>query len=253
MSTAPQITRVVHDLRRRRLTVARVEKLAPGMRRVVLRGKELAGFTSLGFDDHVKLFFFTGTGGTEMRDFTPRRFDAAAGELWIDFYLHQAGPAAEWAANAVTGVSLEVGGPKRSAVVSPVGIDEHVLIGDETALPAIARRLEELTAGSIARVFIEVDDAEAWRDYPLPRCREVVWVNRGAGPAEPAGCLIEALRAAGFPPARRYFWVAMETQAARAVRRFLNAERGVDKPWIKAAGYWQRAKAGAHERIAEDE
>src|SRR5690242_12996354 len=74
MSAAPQVTRVVHELKRRRLTVARVEKLAPGMRRVVLRGKELAGFTSLGFDDHVKLFFFN-AGVTEMRDFTPRRFD----------------------------------------------------------------------------------------------------------------------------------------------------------------------------------
>lgn len=253
MSAAPQVTRVVHELKRRRLTVARVEKLSPGMRRVVLRGKELAGFTSLGFDDHVKLFFFTGSGGTEMRDFTPRRFDAAAGELWIDFFLHQAGPAAEWAANAVTGVSLEVGGPKRSAVVSSTGIDEHVLIGDETALPAIARRLEELGAAAAARVFIEVDDADEWRGFALPAGHPVVWVSRAADPAGPAQRLIETLRDADLAPLRRWFWVAMETQAARAVRRYLHDERGIDKPWIKAAGYWQRAKTGTHENIADDE
>jgi NADPH-dependent ferric siderophore reductase len=110
MNAAPQVTRVRHDLRRRKLVVSRVETLAPGMRRVVLRGAELAGFTSLGFDDHVKLFFFTGGSEKEMRDFTPRRFDAAAGELWIDFFLHQAGPAAAWAARAVAGQSLEGAG-----------------------------------------------------------------------------------------------------------------------------------------------
>ena len=253
MNAAPQVTRVVHELKRRRLTVARVETIAPGMRRVVLRGKELAGFASPGFDDHVKLFFFTGSNGTEMRDFTPRHFDAAAGELWIDFFLHQAGPAAAWAANAVTGLSLEVGGPKRSAIVSTDGIDEHVLIGDETALPAIARRLEELDAGSATRVFIEVDDAAQWRDYPLPRCREVVWVSRAPEPGTAAQRIIEALRDAALSPERRYFWIAMESQAARAVRRYLHDERGIDKPWIKAAGYWQRARTGSHEHIAEDE
>lgn len=253
MSATPQVTRVVHELKRRRLTVARVEKVAPGMRRVVLRGKDLAGFTSPGFDDHVKLFFFTGSNGTEMRDFTPRRFDPATGELWIDFFLHQAGPAAEWAANAVTGISLDVGGPKRSVVVSTEGIAEHVLIGDETALPAIARRLEELATGASARVFIEVDHADEWREYPLPPGHEVVWVSRAPEPALPAQRIIEVLRDVDLSPSRGYFWVAMETQAARAVRRHLHDERGIDKPWIKAAGYWQRAKTGAHERIAEDE
>jgi len=252
MNAAPQVTRVRHDLRRRKLVVSRVETLAPGMRRVVLRGAELAGFTSLGFDDHVKLFFFTGSSEKEMRDFTPRRFDAAAGELWIDFFLHQAGPAAAWAARAVAGQSLEVGGPKGSAILSPDGIDEHVLIGDETALPAIARRLEELGPTSAARVFIDVDDAAEWRDFPLPGGHEVVWVSRGAEPAAPAQALIAALGATLFAPARRFFWVAMETQSARAVRHHL-LERGVDRHWIKAAGYWQRAKAGAHERIADDE
>jgi NADPH-dependent ferric siderophore reductase len=251
MNAAPQVTRVRHDLRRRKLVVSRVETLAPGMRRVVLRGAELAGFTSLGFDDHVKLFFFTGGSEKEMRDFTPRRFDAAAGELWIDFFLHQAGPAAAWAARAVAGQSLEVGGPKGSAILSPDGIDEHVLIGDETALPAIARRLEEL-AGHPVRVFVEVTDAAVWRDFPLPGGQEVVWVSRGAEPADPAQSLISTLAAAEFPAARRYFWVAMETQSARAVRRCL-LDRGVDRHWIKAAGYWQRARPGTHERIADDE
>jgi len=48
-------------------------------------------------------------------------------------------------------------------------------------------------------------------------------------------------------------WVAVETQAARAIRRYLRDERGIDKKWIKAAGYWQRGAVGAHERISDDD
>ena len=91
----PRITRVRHELKRRALTVARVERVPLNMVRVVLNGEELEGFISLGFDDHIKVFF-----PTAMRDFTPRRLDADAGELWIDIFLHDGGPAASWAAQA---------------------------------------------------------------------------------------------------------------------------------------------------------
>ena len=74
---APRIERVRHELKRRQLTVARVERYAPQMLRVVFTGEQLDGFTSLGFDDHVKLFF----AGGAMRDFTPRRYDARTREL----------------------------------------------------------------------------------------------------------------------------------------------------------------------------
>jgi NADPH-dependent ferric siderophore reductase len=53
-----------------------VERLAAKMVRIVFGGQELEQFTSLGFDDHVKLFFPAGE--KLMRDFTPRRFDAVA-------------------------------------------------------------------------------------------------------------------------------------------------------------------------------
>ncbi|MGA8357507.1 MAG: siderophore-interacting protein, partial [Xanthobacteraceae bacterium] len=48
--------RVRHEPRRRTLTVRQVETIAAHMVRVTLSG-DLEGFTSLGFDDHVKLFF----------------------------------------------------------------------------------------------------------------------------------------------------------------------------------------------------
>jgi NADPH-dependent ferric siderophore reductase len=258
VSSAPDTRRVRHEARRRNLQVARIEKLAPKMLRVVLQGEELKGFTSLGFDDHVKLFFVAGEdsradSAAAMRDFTPRWFDAEAGELWIDFFLHEAGPAASWASRVAVGQSLTVGGPRGSFVISLEGIDSHVLIGDETALPAIGRRLSQLPAGASALAVIETDAGSA--GYPLESkaSLQVVRIARTAVSAAPASQLINALRAVQFPAGRCFVWVAAESQVARAIRRYLTDERGIDKRWVKAAGYWQRGATGVHDNIADED
>jgi NADPH-dependent ferric siderophore reductase len=271
MNEGPRVERVRHELKRRKLTVARVERLPPRMVRIVLTGEELRGFWSPGFDDHVKLFFpiadRTGTtaitsdpsipapvGGAAgaMRDFTPRRFDAETGELWIDFFLHEGGPAAAWAAQARAGQFLEIGGPKGSAVVAADGIDAHVLIGDETALPAINRRLEELPSSARTLVVVELD-AGAERPLLVNRAAmDVAWVARNEDGGPPAHEIIAALRKLTFPPGRCYVWIAAESRSARAIRGHLCGERRLDRKWIKAAGYWQRGSAGTHDRIPED-
>lgn len=253
MSEAPRIERVRHELRRRRLDVLRVERIAPLLTRVVLGGDELQGFTSLGFDDHVKLFFPARAGGEPaMRDFTPRRYDPAKGELTIDFFVHEAGPAADWSREARVGDMLTVGGPKGSAVIALEGIDAHVLIGDETAIPAIARRLEELPAGTPAVVFVESGTTTPWLDLPAATGVQVHWVAREPAGQPPASALIEALRRRGAFAPRTFFWIAGESRTARALRSYLRAERGVDLAWIKASGYWQRGAPGAHEKIGDD-
>lgn len=259
LSSAPQVTRIRHEIRRRVLDVARVERIAPQMVRIVLTGPALEGFTSLGFDDHVKLFFppqaANGTPAApdarpEARDFTPRHYDAGGGELWIDFFLHEAGPATSWASRARPGDTLEVGGPKGSAVLSPDGIDLHLMVGDETAIPAIARRLAELPAGTRALVVTELDETEGWPDFSSAAQFEVIRVPRGAS-NEPAGALIERLRTMELPATGCFVWVALESQAARALRRYFTTERGVAKEWIKASAYWQRGDIGKHERIED--
>src|SRR5512146_1203066 len=243
----PSIVRVRHEAKRRNLTVTRLERLAPTMLRTVLGGAELAGFTSLGFDDHVKLFFPEGQAAPVMRDFTPRHYDAATGELWIDFYLHETGPAATWASQVKVGQILTVGGPRGSAVISLEGIDSHVLIGDETALPAIGRRLAELPASSSALVLRESDGGA--QGYPLQSraALRVVEVARAPQSTVPAQEIIDTLRSLTLPAGRCFVWVATESQAARAIRRYLTDERGLDRHWIKAAGYWQRGASGTHD------
>ena len=103
------ITRVRRDTRRRTLTVTAVERITPGMARIHFASPDLHDFASLAADDHVKLFFPVAGGAspggeTPMRDYTPRRFDARAGTLVLDFALHGAGtdigPATAWALHA---------------------------------------------------------------------------------------------------------------------------------------------------------
>ncbi len=248
MSNAPQAVRVRHEVKRRRLTVARVEQWAPQMKRIVLTGDELRDFRSLGFDDHVKLFFDDAT----MRDFTPRRFDAKSGELWIDFFLHDAGPATNWAAHAAVGQTLDVGGPRGSMILPPESIGSHVFIGDETAIPAIGRRLEELPAGTRALLVLECDAGSTWPALASAAELQVIRVARNGRSGSPAHELIDALGRLEFP-ADSFFWVATESHAARAIRRHLRDERGIDKDWIKAAGYWQRGASGEHQLIGNDD
>jgi NADPH-dependent ferric siderophore reductase len=248
---APVVTRIRHELTRRTLTVSRVERLPPGMVRIVLSGEELRGFSSLGFDDHIKLFFPAVKEGEDlapaMRDFTPRRFMAEQGELWIDFFLHEGGPATEWAARARVGLTLQIAGPKGSSVIAPDGIDVHLLIGDETAVPAISRRLEELPPSARALVVIEVEASTERPGLESQAAVQVVWVVRGH--EQPAHGIIDALRNLELAPGRCFAWVACESRSARAIREYLRDDRDFDRRWIKAAGYWQQGAAGKHDSI----
>lgn len=254
MSHSPRVGRIRHELKRRRLTVKRVAPIAPQMVRITFGGESLSDFASLGFDDHVKLFFpADDPAAPVMRDFTPRRFDTQASELDIDFFLHDAGPATSWAAQASVGQELDVAGPRGSAVIALDGIDAHVLIGDETALPAIQRRLEELPHDTRALVVIEHDAGVQWPALSSRAQLETLWVPRDGRIDPPAHELIDALRETDFPAGSCFVWVAVESRAARAIRRYLREERGLDKQWIKAAGYWQRGSAGAHDVIGDTE
>jgi len=245
------IHRVMHEIKRRRLQVLRVQDLTPRMRRITLGGPELAGFISLGTDDHIKLFFpqtaaeqtalETLVIGTKdsgpmpaMRDYTPRRYDLERGELDIDFVLHGDGPAASWAEQAAPGQFLNIGGPRGSMVVPDI-FDSYLLIGDETALPAIARRLEGLAANRRALVVIEVENAAEQQTLHSPAQVEVIWVRRDA----PEQDLLHTVEQLTPPPGSLYAWVAAEAALSRKVRRVLLDTHGLDEEFVKAAGYWR--------------
>ncbi len=243
------IHRVTHEIKRRRLQVLRVVDITPRMRRITLGGPELAGFVSLGSDDHIKLLFpqnaaeqaalesptfsIKGDGPQPaMRDYTPRRFDLGTGELDIDFVLHGDGPASTWAEQAQVGQHLHIGGPRGSMIVPDI-FDSYLLIGDETALPAIGRRLEELPAGRKVLAVIEIADAAEQQTLESAADVEIIWVLRGQDD------LLDVVRNLTLPGGTLYSFVATETRLSRQVRRVLLETHKVNEEYLKAVGYWR--------------
>lgn len=259
---APQ--RVRYPMRFRALDVREVQRITPHLVRVTLEGDVLEGFSSLGFDDHVKLFFpdpLTGElviptmgpdgliwpEGTKpiMRDYTPRRFDAAARTLEIDFALHTAGPATLWAGQARPGQQLGVGGPKGSFIV-PTGFDWHLLIGDDTALPAISRRLAELPSNAKVKVLLEVDGPADHITFESAAELEVVWVHRSDAAAGDAP-LLDALHGMQISTGIFHAWIGCESAQAKALRAYLVTECGANPKMIRASGYWRKGSMATHD------
>jgi NADPH-dependent ferric siderophore reductase len=235
----------------RLLQVRRSTRVTPRMVRVTLAGDELAGFPGDGPDRRIKMFFPVdgqerpavprastagpvwpaGQARPAIRTYTVRRFDADAGELDVDFVLHGAGPATEWARDAGPGAWVGVSEPGGRWEPDPAA-DVQIVIGDETALPAVATVLDAI--GDVpALVFVEVPDAAEEQELPRP----VTWVHRGD--AEPGARLAAAVRAAGFPTGRAQAWLSGESACVKELREHLLRERGLDRRAVYATGYWR--------------
>jgi NADPH-dependent ferric siderophore reductase len=251
-----------HPVVFRSLEVKRTERLTPHMQRIVFGGEELRGFFSAAPDDHVKLFFPNSAGamvtpalgpngpeyppGSEpspMRDYTPRHYDAERNELTIDFVLHGDGPAASWAMQAAPGQRIGAGGPRGSFVVAG-DFDRYVLVGDETALPAVGRWLQEMPAGVPVEVVLEIPDAADRQPLASAARVGITWLERDGADAARAGLLERALRKLPAAAGDTFYWIAAESRRARAMRQFLAEERGVAKDAIRATGYWKAEKDG---------
>ena len=242
----------------RLLQVRRSERITPRMVRVTLGGDELAGFGGEGPDRRIKMFFpapgqerpavpRATSGGPlwppgeprpAIRTYTVRRFDAAAGELDVDFVLHEGhGPAAAWAEDARPGAWVGVSEPGGRYEPDPTA-DFHVVIGDETALPAVATVLEALAAtlpDAPVLAFLEVADAA--EEQKLPGRAQIRWVYRGD--REPGAPLADAVRSAVFPQGRGQAWLSGESACVRDLRKHLLDERGLDRRRVYATGYWR--------------
>ena len=257
------VERVRHPLKVRRLRVQEVFRPSPHLVRVRLSGDDLHDFISASFDDHLKLMLPAhpdaplvlpepGAEGPAfppevqrptMRDYTPRWFDQAAGLLDLEFALHGTGAAATWAMQARPGQEVGVGGPRGSFVV-PTGFDWHLLVGDETALPAIARRLDELPAGVQAFVIAETADPADRRDLESRAALTVQWLTEGTD-----GGLSAAVATWQRPPGEGYAWAAGEAAEMAVTRRVLVEQHGVVKERMRVAAYWKRGASAHHENL----
>ncbi|GAA0357899.1 siderophore-interacting protein [Actinoallomurus spadix] len=269
--------------RGRRVTrgrVERVERLTPHLIRVVIGGDGLAGFAAGEYTDHYVKILFPVPGveypepfdmeavrrdlprdqWPRQRSYTVRSWDAEARELAIDFVYHgDYGLAGPWAARVRPGEEVLFLGPG-GAYAPNEKADWHLLVGDESALPAIAASLERLSEDATARVFVEVAGAEDEVPLAAPGDTRITWLHRGA--AEVGDALVEAVRDLEFPPGEVHAFVHGEAGFVKRLRRHLRLERGLSMDQLSISGYWRlgaddegwrASKADWNRRIEEEE
>lgn len=245
----------------RELHVSRVEQVSPTLKRVWFAGEQLDAFSkdgrdlprfrSEGPDDHVKFFFPSPVDGVlalpvqadgtidwpknprpVARDYTPRGYTNGDKEVAFDFVLHGHGVASVWAETVRPGDRLHVAGPKASLLIPDA--KRFILVGDQTALPAICNWLERLPAGTRADAVIWVDDLAARIDIETKADTNIEWIT---GDEE---AVIAATKALERPGPDCFVWGAMEAGALRKLRAHFIDECRVERGQIDLTAYWRR-------------
>ncbi|ENO88331.1 siderophore-interacting protein [Thauera linaloolentis] len=245
------------------LRVIAARDLTPRMRRITLAGERLeryAGLTNL----HCKLLLPQpgdtapewptladnglprmpeGDKRLDARTYTIRHIDLEAGTLDIDMVVHEpAGPGGSWAQRARPGDLVGMRGP---GGLGAREADWTLLAGDETALPAIARILENLPASARGVALIEVQDDSGRLELRAPAGIELRWLLRGAHAPGTTTLLADGVRAVAWPEAgtRLFVWAGLEFDAFRAVRGYLRKERGLSAAEHLVVAYWRRGRS----------
>ncbi|MFD4665658.1 siderophore-interacting protein [Streptomyces halstedii] len=244
----------------RRVEVVRTAPVGSGLLRVTLGGEGAEGFEAHAPDEHVKLIFPEPDGTLRLpepngamlrwprpvptsREYTVRRYDPASGEIDIDIAWHDGGLASDWASAARPGAVVHVAGPPGGLIVPPT-YDRYLLAGDITALPAVARWLEEMPRTARGWAFVEVADASQEIELWAPEGVEVRWLHRGDLPAGAGDALERAVTAVTVPEGERvYVWVAGEAGQIKPLRRWVRDELRLEKADYDITGYWKRGVA----------
>jgi NADPH-dependent ferric siderophore reductase len=293
--------------------VVSVERLSPTYVRVELGGRDLAdyGVDGARWDQRIKLIFpdpvtgaITSTEGADeswlatwldrpaterghMRTYTIRdvRGSGEQTTFVVDMVLHLegdlVGPGSTWASRAVPGDRIVVLAPRRGhpyggIEFTPASGADLLLVGDETAVPAICTVLEQLPDDARGTAFLEVPLVADVQDVRRPAGVEVVWLAREGDPLGEG--LHDAVAAhLGIPGAEvevapdevdpdlwetpyysssgeevpgdvvglegTYAWIAGESKVVTGLRRHLVNELGFDRRQVAFMGYCRRGVA----------
>ncbi len=158
--------------------------------------------------------------------------------LVLDVVVHEQGLVTEWATGDCEG--------DRVAITSPQGSFEPtedpawlMLVGDLTAMPAMARIAEGLQGRAPRRVRIWAEVADDLTGY-LPDGVDVTWIRP---PAEGQSRLAEVVEGIDWPEGEGYFWMAGESAQMRAIRKHLMRERRLPSTAYDVMGYWRAVAA----------
>jgi NADPH-dependent ferric siderophore reductase len=186
------------------------------------------------------------------RRYTVRAWDETARELTLDFVVHgDDGIAGRWARRARPGDVMVFEGPGGGYRPDPAA-DWHLMVGDESALPAIAASLEAVPDGAPVVVRLLCDGPEHEIPLSTPGALDLQWLHRAGGDAD-ADLLAGAVRALAFPRGRVHAFVHGEAEEVRAIRRHLLAERGLSRRDMSCSPYWRRTMTDeAWRRVKRD-
>ena len=293
-----------------RATVKTVRQLSPSFVRVTFTGADLGDFGNDGFDQRVKVLVPHADGSfgdcglddpeviadgswyvrwrslpdserNPIRTYTIRAVRPELAEVDIDFVAHgDTGPASAWAGACSVGEEIVLVGPDAGSPDSKVGLvwnpgsaTSLLLVGDETAVPAVSAILESLPAGTEAHAILEVPYADDALPLRIGAGVTVDWLPRGRGAVgsrlDPAvrGWLAGHLDAAARAVAREeltdidvdttmlweapsepptdslYAWLAGEAAVIKDLRRFLVRDCRLDRRRVAFMGYWRDGKS----------
>ena len=160
------------------LTVMQVVSVSPGFTRVTLEGPALADYTDPWAADAFKLLLPAHPGATVeapqrgdsglpefsgeapqpvLRAFTVRRVDAAARQLSFDVARHEHGTSIDWLSATRPGDAISLTGMRPEWALAD-GVHDHILIGDRSAVPAMASIIESLGAEQTVAAYVELPD-----------------------------------------------------------------------------------------------
>ncbi|MFF9049050.1 siderophore-interacting protein [Streptomyces parvulus] len=254
------------------LTVQGSEQPSPHFMTVTLGGEDVQHLERAGFDQAGRLFFADPDDATEVflptserwilqltlqggkqrprvRTYSIRRFRPEASAFDIEISLHaadspnSAGPGTRWARAAEPGTRVAFLDEGHSYTPTP-GAAWQLLVGDESALPAILAILEQSAANLPAEVFLEVPSSDDIRsDITAPPGSNVHWLPRTDVGAKPGALALDAVKQVRLPDGHFYAWTAGESSMATGIRRHLVRERYVPKSDISFRGYFSYGRA----------
>ncbi|MEM8766624.1 MAG: siderophore-interacting protein [Pseudomonadota bacterium] len=235
--------------------VVATEMVAPGIRQLTVRGG-LEAFQSPGWDAFV-LVITPPDGMTELPDdFTMASYrswqeepkpggayytirQARENELDLWFVLHgDEGAVSRWATAAEPGARVVLWGP-RVAFNPPPGTRRYLLIGDETAQPAIAAIIDGLEEGCEVRALLETQRETTAAPVPARAPGANRWCYRGDAAPGTSDVLLTAVQNEEIDPDGLYVFGAAATKRIAEIRRFLKQERGVPNSQMHLTGYWR--------------
>ncbi|MEV4899975.1 siderophore-interacting protein [Citricoccus sp. NPDC055426] len=253
------------------LEVVATERIGEHFQRITLGGPGFADFRDNRFTDkYVKILFVDPALGLEppydvqalrkelpkhqrpvRRTYTVHSVDGAAQTLVIDVVLHgDAGVAGPWAARAVVGEKVAFAGPGGKYAPDTTA-EAHLMVGDESALPAISAALAELAEkapAAVGKAVIEVGGPQDEWELTAPAGVDVTWLHRGGDYAPARSGLAAAVESIGreeWPAGRVHAFVHGEKAMVKRLRRHLTEDRGVDRKMLSLSSYWTYGTADA--------